>query len=339
MSGREASPSLLQVRGLVKRFAVDQGWLEPRRTLTAVDGIDLDVAKSEIFGLVGESGSGKTTAGRSILRLYEPDAGTIQFDGLDVRALPNREMRRLRRRMQVVFQDPGAALNPRMRVRSLVGEPLEVHGLAKGAALRDRVAELLSDVGLDAGAMERYPHEFSGGQKQRIFIARALSVNPDFVVLDEPVSSLDVSVQAQIINLLVELQKKHGIAYLFIAHDLTLIAHLCDRIAVMYLGKIVEQGTRTQVCEQPHHPYTRALFAASPPPEPAAARLVRAPIPGEIPSPLDIPAGCRFHPRCPLAIDRCRTEVPALRPFAPGHLAACHRAEEVAGLPSIKATP
>jgi oligopeptide/dipeptide ABC transporter ATP-binding protein len=326
---------LLRVGGLIKSFPVEHRWFQAPIALRAVDGVDLEIGRGEIFGLVGESGSGKTTLGRTILRLYEPDRGTIHFDGIDVRALGRNDLRRLRRRMQIVFQDPATALNPRMRVRALVGEPLEVHRLAKGAALRERVGELLDEVGLDAGAMERYPHEFSGGQKQRIFIARALSMRPDFVVLDEPVSSLDVSIQAQIVNLLVELQQKHGMAYLFISHDLKLIAHLCDTIAVMYLGQIVERGPRTAMITRPLHPYTRGLFASSPPADPSAARAVRAPVPGEIPSPLDLPTGCRFHPRCPLVVERCRTESPALRPFATGQLTACHRAEELANQPPL----
>jgi len=322
--------ALLEVRGLAKHYPLPRALWRPPRVVRAVDGVDLDVGRGEILGLVGESGSGKTTFGRVVLRLLDASAGAVTFDGIDVLALGAREMRHLRRRMQIVFQDPGAALNPRMKVRSLVGEPLYIHGLARGRALRERVAELLHEVGLEPSAMERYPGAFSGGQKQRIGIARALAVRPDFVVCDEPVSSLDVSVQAQIVNLLVDLQRRHGIAYLFIAHDLALVGHLCDRIAVMYLGKIVESGPAAALMARPLHPYTHALFAAAPPPDPERARRIRAPIPGEIPSPVDVPAGCRFHPRCPLAVDVCRAEEPALLPHEPGHHAACHRADAMA---------
>lgn len=320
---------LLEVRGLRKAFAASTGLFGRGPLVRAVDGVDLDLAAGEVLGLVGESGSGKTTLGRAILRLVEPDDGAIRFDGVDVRALRGRELRRLRRRMQIVFQDPTSALNPRLRVRALVGEPLLVHGLARGRALRDRVAELLEEVGLEPSAMDRYPREFSGGQRQRIGIARALALRPDFVVLDEPVSSLDVSIQAQIVNLLVELQRRHRVAYLFIAHDLALVAHLADRVAVMYLGRVVEQAATRTILDRPAHPYTRALIAATPPPDPRRARARRMPIPGEIPSPIDRPAGCAFHPRCPWADARCREQDPPLVAVAEGHLAACHRADEV----------
>jgi peptide/nickel transport system ATP-binding protein len=321
---------LLEVRGLVKRFGGQPhliGGSGPE--IRAVDGVDLDVGRGEIVGLVGESGSGKTTLGRTILRLTEPDEGSIRFDGLDVRALGGRELRQLRRRMQIVFQDPGAALNPRMRVKSLVGEPLVIHHVARGRELDERVAALLAEVGLERDAMHRWPHEFSGGQKQRIGIARALALRPDFLVCDEPVSALDVSVQAQIVNLLVELQRRHGMAYLFIAHDLALVAHLCDRVAVMYLGRIVEEGPAPLLVARPLHPYTQALFASSPPPDPEIARRIRMPLPGEVPSPSELPSGCRFHPRCPLATERCRTEPPTRRELTARHRAACHRSEEL----------
>ncbi len=323
------SAPLLDVRGLVKSYATGEGLFSRGPAVRAVDGVDLTVGKGEIVGLVGESGSGKTTLGRAILRLVEPDAGQVTFDGIDVRALKARPMRQLRRRMQIVFQDPAAALNPRMKVKTLVGEPLKIHGVASGAALDARVGELLEEVGLDRDAAGRYPHEFSGGQKQRIGIARALGLRPDFVVCDEPVAALDMSVQAQIVNLLAELQRRHGIAYLFIAHDLAVVGHLCDRIAVMYLGRIVEEAPAPALRERPLHPYTQALFAAVPPPDPERARALRAPLPGEIPSPLDVPPGCRFHPRCPLAVARCRTEEPALRALAGGRRVACHLAEEI----------
>ncbi|UCF68477.1 MAG: ATP-binding cassette domain-containing protein, partial [Acidobacteriota bacterium] len=285
---------------------------------------------------VGESGSGKTTIGRAILRLIEPTGGRVIFDGRDVLALGAGELRRLRRRMQIVFQDPSTALNPRMRVKSLVGEPLVIHRLARGSVLRDRVAALLEEVGLDAGAMDRYPRQFSGGQRQRIGIARALALRPDFVVLDEPVSALDVSVQAQIINLLMDLQRRHSMAYLFISHDLSVIGHLCDRIAVMYLGRIVEQGPAEHMTSRPLHPYTQALFAASPPPDPERARRVRAPIPGEMPSAVTIPEGCRFHTRCPHVADRCRADEPALREMGSGQRVACHFAEKIPSPPRAR---
>jgi len=323
------SAPLLEVRGLSKHFTLGGGIWGRRCEVRAVDGVDLDVGRGETVGLVGESGAGKTTLGRAILRLVEPSAGEIRFDSVDVRALAPRDLRRLRRRMQIVFQDPGAALNPRMKVRSLVGEPLVIHKIAQGKELRARVAELLEEVGLDAGAMDRHPREFSGGQRQRIGIARALALRPDFVVCDEPVSALDVSVQAQIVNLLVDLQRRHGMAYLFIAHDLALVGHLCDRIVVMYLGRVVEEGPAAALCSRPHHPYTRALFAAAPTPDPARARMVRAPLPGDLPSPADPPPGCHFHPRCVFADARCRAESPALRVVAAGRRAACHYAEQI----------
>jgi oligopeptide/dipeptide ABC transporter ATP-binding protein len=323
------SAPLLQVRGLVKLYGSGRAsWLR-RDPVRAVDGVDLDVGQEEIVGLVGESGSGKTTFGRSVLRLVEPTAGSVLFDGIDVLALGASEMRRLRRRMQVVFQDPAAALNPRMKVGSLVGEPLKIHRLARGPALGERVAELLGEVGLEPEAAGRYPHEFSGGQRQRIGIARALAVRPDFVVCDEPVTALDVSVRAQIVNLLLDLQRRYSMAYLFIAHDLALVSHLCDRVAVMYLGRVVEQAPTGELLSGPRHPYTAALFAASLPPRPELARGVRARLSGEIPSPAQVPAGCRFHTRCPFAVERCRADDPAMREVGPGHMVACHRAEEI----------
>lgn len=321
------SETLLTVRGLVKHFPVGTGFFSSRRVVRAVDGVDLDVKPGEILGLVGESGSGKTTTGRSILRLIEADAGSIYFDGIEVNKLSRGQLRRFRRRMQVVFQDPSSSLNPRMKVRSLVGEPLLVHGIAYGAELERKVGRLLEEVGLDPSAGELYPREFSGGQRQRIGIARALALRPEFIVCDEPVSSLDVSVQAQIINLLVELQRRYQIAYLFIAHDLGLVGHLCDRIAVMYLGRIVEEGSAERLRSHALHPYTKALFSSSLPADPSKARGRTAPIPGEIPSPVDLPSGCRFHPRCPEALPRCRVEDPSLKTVGEGHRAACHLLE------------
>lgn len=319
---------MLQVRDLAKHFVVRDGFWGAKRTVRAVDGVDLDVARGEIVGLVGESGSGKTTLGRAILRLLEPTRGSIVFDGLDVRAQDARSMRRLRRRMQLVFQDPVASLNPRMRVRALVGEPLVVHKVARGSALTERVVTLLDEVGLGADALDRYPHEFSGGQRQRIGIARALALRPDFVVCDEPVSSLDVSVRAQIINLLASLQMRHQMAYLFIAHDLALVSHLADRVVIFYLGRVVESGPAAQLAERPTHPYTRALFDASPPPDPDEARARLRAVPGEPASAADRPQGCAYHPRCPLAKDVCRVEDPPLRLVEPGVHVACHRADE-----------
>lgn len=323
------SEALLEVRALRKHFPMPGGLFSRAEPLRAVDGVDLDVRQGEIVGLVGESGSGKTTLGRSILRLIEPSSGSVRFGGRDVLALGGREMRRLRRRMQIVFQDPGSSLNPRMKVRSLVGEPLSIHGIARGKELTREVGKLLEEVGLEASAMSRYPHEFSGGQRQRIAIARAIGIRPDFVVCDEPVAALDVSVQAQIINLLVRLQRAHGMAYLFVAHDLALVGHLCDRIAVLYLGKVVEEGPRESLLESPEHPYTRALFAASPPPDPARARQLRAPIPGEMPSASARPSGCAFRTRCPHAEDRCAQIEPELSEIRPGVRVACHRVGQI----------
>lgn len=323
------SQPLVEVRALVKTYRAGGGIWHHSPPVRAVDGVSLAVSRAEIVGLVGESGSGKTTLGRAVLRLVEPDSGDVFFDGIDIRGLSAGELRHMRRRMQIVFQDPAAALNPRMRVKDLVGEPLLIHRLARGKELTDQVVALLEEVGLSANALNSFPGEFSGGQRQRIGIARALGLRPDFVVLDEPVSALDVSVQAQIVNLLVELKERHGLAYLFIAHDLTLIRHLCDRIYVLYLGRVVESGPAVELSASPLHPYSRALFAAVPPPDPQRARRVRAPIPGEIPSPVDLPPGCRFHPRCQWAEARCRTEEPLLRPLGPGRETACHRAEEI----------
>ncbi len=316
--------SLLTVRGLSAAYPLSEGPWGARRQLPVLMGVDLDVREGEIVGLVGESGSGKTTLAKALLRLIEPTGGSVHFDGTDVLGLGAGQLRRFRRRMQIVFQDPGAALNPRMKVGDLVGEPLLVHGVARGRELRTRVEGLLGEVGLEPAAAKRYPREFSGGQRQRIGIARALALRPEFVGCDEPVSALDLSVQAQIVNLLVELQRRHGMAYLFIAHDLALIAHLCDRVVVMYLGRVVEEGPGELIRRQPLHPYTEALFAASPPPDPARARELRAPLAGEVPSPLAPPPGCAFHPRCPLATDTCRSRVPMLETTGPGRRVACH---------------
>jgi oligopeptide/dipeptide ABC transporter ATP-binding protein len=322
------SAPLVEVEGLAKHFVGRAGLFGQRRWVRAVDGVDLEIFPGEILALVGESGSGKTTLGRTILHLTRPSRGRVLFDGRDLATIGGSELRRLRRRMQIVFQDPGAALNPRMRVGSLVGEPLAIHRLARGQELETRVARLLVEVGLDPNVAKRRPHELSGGQRQRVGIARALATRPDFVVCDEPVSSLDVSVQAQIVNLLVELQGRHGIAYLFIGHDLSLIGHVGDRIAVMYLGRIVETAPKAHLLASAAHPYTKELFRAAPgvgstPP------LGDGTDAEEIPSASEVPRGCAFHPRCAWAVGRCLEEVPALREVASGHRVACHRAEEV----------
>ena len=319
---------LLQVRRLTKHFPIRAG-LFGRETgrVRAVDGVDLAVPAGRTVALVGESGSGKTTLGRCILRLVEPTSGSVAFDGRDVLALGARAMRAARRDMQIIFQDPYGTLNPRMTVASLVGEPFIIHRIAHRSERRERVAELLRTVGLDpASAMDKYPHEFSGGQRQRIGIARALALKPRFIVADEPVSALDVSIQAQIINLLVELQEKFGLAYLFIAHDLRLVRHISDRTAVMYLGRLVEEAPTASLFATPRHPYTQALMAAVPSLDPETKRQ-RVVVPGEVPSAAHPPAGCRFHTRCPLVIDVCRREEPPLVDLGGGHRAACHLAK------------
>jgi oligopeptide/dipeptide ABC transporter ATP-binding protein len=295
----------------------------------AVDGVDLEIHGGEIVGLVGESGSGKTTLGLLVLRLRDPDAGTVFFDGVDLGRLGARQLRMMRRRMQIVFQDPASALNPRMTVGALVGEPLKVHEIARGPRLRAKVAKLLEEVGLPASAATRRPHEFSGGQRQRIAIARALAVRPDLVVCDEPVSALDVSVQAQIVNLLVDLQRRHRMAYLFIAHDLSLVQHLCDRVVVMYLGRVVEEAPARVLERDPRHPYTRILYEAIPEPRPSARRPASETGIGGLPAASAGLPGCRFQDRCPWAVELCKQEDPALVEIEAGHFVACHRAEEL----------
>ncbi|MDQ4058700.1 MAG: ATP-binding cassette domain-containing protein [Actinomycetota bacterium] len=297
----------------------------------AVDGVSFDIRKGETLGLVGESGCGKTTVGRTILRLYDPTEGRIKFDGNDIAELSQRELRKLRGRMQMVFQDPYSSLNPRQAVGNLIAEPLKVHGIAAGADARRRVEKLLDVVGLPAAAASRYPHEFSGGQRQRIGLARALALNPDLIVADEPVSALDVSIQAQMVNLLEELQSEFDLTYLFIAHDLAVVRHISDRIAVMYLGKIVEVASADELYVSPRHPYTMALLSAVPIPDPEIeAARERILLKGDLPSPANPPPGCRFHTRCPFKqAQRCDTEDPELRTLSDGHVAACHYAEDI----------
>jgi oligopeptide/dipeptide ABC transporter ATP-binding protein len=322
---------LLRVEGLTKHFPVTRGVLG--RTVghvRAVDDVSFDVRAGETLGLVGESGSGKTTVGRSILRLIEPSLGRIVFDGVDVRQAKADELRRLRRSMQIIFQDPYSSLNPRMRVIDLVGEALEVHGLARGAELEQRVVSLLRRVGLSPSWLNRYPHEFSGGQRQRIGVARAIALEPKLVICDEPVSALDVSIQAQVVNLLRDLGSELGLSYLFIAHDLSVVRHLSHRVAVMYLGELVEIAPVKRLFDAPAHPYTRALLSAIPVPDPRRRRR-RLVLTGDIPSPLDPPSGCRFHTRCPAVMDRCRTEVPPRYTPESEHEVRCFHAQGLAG--------
>ena len=318
---------LLEVSDIAKTFTIRQGWPIPRKvSVRALDGVSFSVDHGEALGVVGESGCGKSTAARVVLRLIEADRGRVSFDGEDVLAASPARMRALRRRMQIVFQDPASALDPRQRVGAALGEPLAVHGIARGDAARARIAAVLDEVGLPASAAERFPHEFSGGQRQRIGIARALALSPSFIVCDEPISALDVSIQAQVINLLEDLQKEMGLTYLFIAHDLSMVRHLADRVAVMYLGRLMEMADREELYHNPLHPYTQALFSAVPVPDPYVEdRRQRIILTGDPPSPANPPPGCPFNTRCPLAIDLCRQQVPEWRTVSPGHYVACHR--------------
>jgi oligopeptide/dipeptide ABC transporter ATP-binding protein len=314
---------LVEARGLRKSFVRRSGPRGSRgASLRAVDGVDLDVCPSETLGLVGESGSGKSTLGRILVRLVDADAGELRFDGVDLLGLDSAALRKMRRQFQIIFQDPYGSLNPRMRVGAAVGEPLVIHKLVRDRAERDeRVAGLLEQVGLDRSAASRYPHEFSGGQRQRVGIARAIACSPRFIVADEPVTALDPPVQAQIINLLGDLQERLGLAYLFIAHDLRLVEHVCDRVAVMYLGRIVEEASAVELYREPRHPYTRALLASTPSTKPG--RPTPPAVAGEMPSPVDPPPGCAFHPRCPLAEPACSRTAPGLVEIAGGHRVAC----------------
>ena len=318
---------ILRVEGLHVHFPVRRGLLMRRvGSIKAVDGVDLVLERGGALGLVGESGCGKSTTGLAILRMLEPTAGRIVFEGRDITHSGRDEMRPIRRRMQMVYQDPYGSLNPRMKVRDIIGEPLKVHGLAGDApTYAERVAELMAMVGLLADMAERYPHEFSGGQRQRIGIARALALNPSLVICDEPVSALDVSIQAQVVNLFIELKERLSLTYLFIAHDLAVVRHVCERIAVMYLGRIVEIARRDELYKRPLHPYTQALLAAIPVADPELeARRPRAIVSGEVPSALNPPSGCHFHPRCPQAMDQCRRIDPALLDLGEGRSVACH---------------
>ncbi len=326
------TPDLVQVRDLKMHFPVTRGIIWQRKVgdIKAVDGVTFNIKKGETLGLVGESGCGKSTTGRAILQLYKPTAGEVIFQGTDLVKLEGEEMRRMRRKVQMIFQDPYASLNPRMTVGDIIGEPIRVHKLRQGRnAVRDRVQELLALVGLNPYFINRYPHEFSGGQRQRIGVARALAVEPEFVVCDEPVSALDVSIQAQILNLLEDLQDQLGLTYLFIAHGLAVVKHISDRVAVMYLGKVVELAEGSSLYTMPLHPYTQALLSAVPIPDPQIEKKRRRIIlEGDVPSPFNPPPGCHFHTRCPIAIDRCRIEEPPFIDYGDGHFAACWRARE-----------
>jgi oligopeptide/dipeptide ABC transporter ATP-binding protein len=332
---RGKAANLIEVDRLVKHFPVRKGLFGRQiGAVKAVDDVSFAIAPGETLALVGESGCGKSTIGRLVLRLLEPTSGHVYFEGRNIFDLPQNRVRMLRRSLQIVFQDPYASLNPRMTVGQILGEPLRLHGLAEGAGLGKRVGELLGLVGLAEHHARRYPHEFSGGQRQRIGIARALAVEPRLIVCDEPVSALDVSIQAQVINLLQDLQRRFGLSYIFIAHDLAVVKHISDRVAVMYLGQIMELAQKHVLFREPRHPYTQALLSAIPVPEPSLRRQ-RMLLQGDVPSPMAPPPGCRFQTRCPYARERCRTEVPAFEEAAPGHRVACHYWREITPPPQV----
>jgi oligopeptide transport system ATP-binding protein len=321
---------LLRVENLVKHFPITQGIILQKQigAVHAVDGVSFDVRRGETLGLVGESGCGKSTTGRTILQLYKPTAGQVHFDGVDLVSLKGEELRLMRRKMQMIFQDPYASLNPRMTLADIIGEPLVVHNVAKGKEINERVEHLLELVGLNPGFARRFPHEFSGGQRQRIGIARAIALQPSFIVCDEPISALDVSIQAQVVNLLEDLQEKFNLTYLFIAHDLSMVRHISNRVGVMYLGIIVELTSRDELYEHPLHPYTQALLSAIPIPDPFLEEKRRRTIlQGDVPSPVNPPSGCRFRTRCPIAEALCAEKQPEFRELKPGHSVACHFAE------------
>jgi oligopeptide/dipeptide ABC transporter ATP-binding protein len=321
---------LLETNGLKVHFPIRGGFLSGKRgSVRAVDDVSVGVVKGETLGVVGESGCGKTTLGRSILRLIEPTAGELIFEGRDMLALDGTQMRAMRRKMQIIFQDPYSSLNPRMTVGRIIAEPLQIHSICSGSELWDRVSDLMAQVGLRPEQMKRYPHEFSGGQRQRIGVARAIALNPSFIVGDEPVSALDVSVQAQVLNLLMDLKAKYGMAYFFISHDLSVIRHISDRVAVMYLGKIVEEAACDELFENPLHPYTKALLAALPIPDPKRNRKTII-LQGDLPSPANPPSGCPFHTRCPVKKDFCSQTVPSLKVMSPGHKVSCLLVEPAA---------
>jgi oligopeptide transport system ATP-binding protein len=321
---------ILRVENLVKHFPITQGIIFQKQVgaVHAVDGVSFDVRRGETLGLVGESGCGKSTTGRTILQLYKPTAGQVHFDGVDLVSLKGEELRLMRRKMQMIFQDPYASLNPRMTLTDIIGEPLVVHNVASGKELNEQVEHLLELVGLNPSFANRFPHEFSGGQRQRIGIARAIALQPSFIVCDEPISALDVSIQAQVVNLLEDLQEKFNLTYLFIAHDLSMVRHISNRVCVMYLGIIVELTDRDKLYEKPLHPYTQALLSAIPIPDPLLEEKRRRTIlQGDVPSPINPPSGCRFHTRCPIAESLCKEKQPEFRELEPGHFAACHFAD------------
>ncbi|MEQ8251327.1 MAG: dipeptide ABC transporter ATP-binding protein [Oceanibaculum nanhaiense] len=330
--------AILKVERLVKHFPITKGIVLQSQVgaVKAVDDVSFHINEGETLAVVGESGCGKSTTGRLIMRLIEPTSGSVEFDGTDITTLKGREMRMIRRQIQIIFQDPYASLNPRMTVGDIIAEPLEVHGIAHGKEKRARVEELLKVVGLSPWHMVRYPHEFSGGQRQRIGVARALAVNPKLIVCDEPVSALDVSIQAQVVNLLQDLQTQFGLAYMFIAHDLAVVKHIADRVAVMYLGKIVELADKKTLYDSPRHPYTQALLSAIPVPDPSV-KPERMLLDGDVPSPINPPSGCRFHTRCPHARERCKVEDPAFLDIGGGHQVACHFWNEIEVPKAVKA--